>query len=122
MASLVVLKFATPEGADKGLNLANELRKERLMELLDAATVTWPEGSKKPKTRHLWGQGSGAFRTTGRYSAATVRGTKWLVRDSCSGTLTRVTQGVVSVRDKVRHKSIVVRAGHRYTARPKKKK
>jgi hypothetical protein len=76
----------------------------------------------KPKTRHLWGQGSGAFRTTGRYSAATVRGTKWLVRDSCSGTLTRVTQGVVNVRDNVRHKTIVVRAGHRYTARPKKKK
>ena len=77
---------------------------------------------KKPKTRHLWGQGSGAFRTTGRYSAATVRGTKWLVRDACSGTLTRVTQGVVNVRDTVRHKTIVVRAGHRYTARPKKRR
>ena len=66
---------------------------------------------KKPKTRKLWGQGSGSFRTTGSYSAATVRGTKWLVQDSCAGTLTRVTQGVVNVRDNVRHKTVVVRAG-----------
>ena len=50
--------------------------------------------AKKPKSRKLWGQGSGKFRTVGHYSAATVRGTRWLVQDSCSGTLTRVTQGV----------------------------
>jgi hypothetical protein len=77
------------------------------------------KAKKKPKTRHLWGSGSGAFRTTGQYSAATVRGTEWLVQDSCSGTLTRVKKGVVSVRDNVRHKTIVVRAGHRYLAKPK---
>ena len=47
----------------------------------------------KPKTRKLWGDGKGKFRTRGTYSAATVRGTKWLVQDSCAGTLTRVTQG-----------------------------
>jgi len=76
--------------------------------------------AKKPKTRRLWGSGKGAFRISGSYSSATVRGTKWLVQDSCAGTLTRVTQGVVSVRDNVRHKSIVVRAGHRYLARPKR--
>ena len=49
--------------------------------------------AKKPKTRRLWGDGKGKFRTKGRYSAATVRGTKWLVRTRCAGTLTRVTQG-----------------------------
>jgi uncharacterized membrane protein len=52
MASLVVLKFETPEGADKGLELAASLQKQRLLEVLDAATVTWPKGKKKPKTRH----------------------------------------------------------------------
>ena len=31
--------------------------------------------AKKAKSRKLWGKGKGAFRTTGRYSAATVRGT-----------------------------------------------
>jgi hypothetical protein len=75
---------------------------------------------KKPKTRRLWGDGKGAFRTRGQYSAATVRGTKWLVQDSCAGTLTRVTKGVVTVRDNVRHKTIVVRAGHRYLAKPRR--
>ena len=49
--------------------------------------------AKKPKTRKLWGDGRGSFRTVGRYSAATVRGTKWLVQDTCAGTLTRVDGG-----------------------------
>ena len=37
--------------------------------------------SKKPKSRKLWGDGKGKFRTKGSYSAATVRGTRWLVQD-----------------------------------------
>ena len=35
------------------------------------------------------------------YSSATVRGTTWLTQDTCAGTLTKVTQGVVAVRDRV---------------------
>ena len=76
--------------------------------------------AKKPKTRKLWGDGSGSFRTRGQYSAATVRGTKWLVQDSCAGTLTRVTKGVVSVRDNVKRKTIVLRAGKKYLAKPRR--
>jgi Big-like domain-containing protein len=76
---------------------------------------------KKPKSRKLWGEGSGSFRTRGQYSAATVRGTKWLVQDSCSGTLTRVAKGVVSVRDNVKGKTIVLRAGKSYLAKPKRR-
>ena len=71
----------------------------------------------KPKTRQLWGSGSGRFRTNGSYSAATVRGTRWLTRDSCTSTLTRVARGVVSVRDKVKRTTTIVRAGGRYVAR-----
>jgi hypothetical protein len=74
----------------------------------------------KRKTRKLWGQGKGKFRTKGSYSAATVRGTKWLVQDTCTTTLTRVTQGSVSVRDAVKHKTVIVRAGKRYTARARR--
>jgi CSLREA domain-containing protein len=74
----------------------------------------------KPKTRKLWGDGKGKFRTRGQYSAATVRGTKWLVQDGCRYTLTRVAQGVVTVRDEVKKKSIIVRKGKRYTARPRR--
>jgi uncharacterized membrane protein len=53
MATLVVLKFETPEGAEKGLELAQNLQKQYLLELLDAAIVTWPTGQRKPKTRQL---------------------------------------------------------------------
>jgi hypothetical protein len=74
--------------------------------------------ARKAKKRHLWGDGTGAFRTKGKYSSATVRGTKWLVEDSCSGTLTRVVRGTVTVRDQVRHKTIIVKAGKSYRARP----
>ena len=66
---------------------------------------------KKTKTRKLWGNGKGAFRTTGRYSAATVRGTTWLVQDTCTTTLTRVTQGVVQVNDFVKKKKVLVQQG-----------
>jgi len=76
--------------------------------------------AKKPKTRKLWGSGSGSFRTRGQYSAATVRGTTWLVQDSCSGTLTKVTKGVVSVFDQVKKKTIIVRAPKSYTAKPRR--
>jgi hypothetical protein len=75
---------------------------------------------KKPRTRKLWGSGSGSFRTRGQYSAATVRGTEWLVQDSCAGTLTRVKKGAVTVRDNVKHKTIVLRAGKRYLAKPRR--
>src|SRR5262249_30131766 len=51
-SSLVVLKFASPEGADKGLEVAIGLHKQHLLELQDAAIVSWPAGKKKPKTRH----------------------------------------------------------------------
>ncbi|MDA0171763.1 hypothetical protein OJ998_21865 [Solirubrobacter taibaiensis] len=73
--------------------------------------------AKKAKKRKLWGDGKGSFRTTGKYSAATVRGTRWLVEDSCSGTLTRVTQGSVTV--KAGKITKVLRAGKRYLARPR---
>jgi len=57
------------------------------------------------------------FRSRGRYSAATVRGTKWLTLDRCDGTLTRVIQGTVAVRDFARRRTVLVRAGQSYLAR-----
>ncbi len=51
MASLVVLKFDTPDGAEKGLELAASLQKQQLLQIVDAATVSWPTGKKRPKTR-----------------------------------------------------------------------
>lgn len=48
---------------------------------------------------------------------ASSRGTDWLTVETCRGTLTRVRQGVVSVVDLARHRTIRVRAGHEYFAR-----
>jgi hypothetical protein len=76
---------------------------------------------KKIKRRKLWGDGSGQFRTRGQFSAATVRGTKWVVIDTCEGTITRVVRGVVAVRDFRTGKTILLRAGERYLARAKSK-
>jgi hypothetical protein len=69
--------------------------------------------------RRLRGSAQGRFRTTGRNSSATVRGTVWTVTDRCDGTLTSVRRGRVVVRDFRRKKTIVVRAGKRYLARAK---
>jgi hypothetical protein len=76
---------------------------------------------RKRKSRKLWGNGTGRFRTTGNYSAATVRGTRWLVQDTCAGTRTRVKQGRVAVRDKVRRRTVVLRGPRgNYLARPRR--
>jgi ferric-dicitrate binding protein FerR (iron transport regulator) len=75
--------------------------------------------ARRRPSRRLFANVKGRFRTRGRNSTATVRGTKYLVKDSCSGTTTKVTKGSVVVRDLVKKRSRVVRAGHRYTARPR---
>jgi hypothetical protein len=70
------------------------------------------------RVRRLWGRDRGGrYRTYGRHSHATVRGTRWLTEDRCRGTYTRVTDGSVVVRDTVRRRSVVVRAGRSYFAR-----
>jgi hypothetical protein len=73
------------------------------------------------RKRRLWGRDKGGrFRTHGRNSHATVRGTRWVVIDTCRGTLTRVTRGAVIVTDTVRGKRVRVSAGKRYLARPRR--
>jgi hypothetical protein len=74
--------------------------------------------AKRKRSRRLWGDGKGRFRTRGQYSSATVRGTKWLTQDSCAGTLTKVRKGKVDVRDFVRKRTITVKKGQQYLARP----
>jgi hypothetical protein len=59
----------------------------------------------------------GRFRTRGRYSAGTVRGTSWDTTDRCDGTLTIVHRGTVDVTDFGRRKTITLHAGHSYLAK-----
>ena len=72
---------------------------------------------RKKRRRRLWGSGRGRFRTEGTYSSSAVRGTKWLVEDRCTSTLTRVREGRVAVRDRVKKKTVIVRKGKIYIAR-----
>jgi hypothetical protein len=59
----------------------------------------------------------GRFRIRGRFSAGTVRGTKWGTVERCDGTLTIVRRGTVLVDDFGLRKTIAVHAGQRYLAR-----
>jgi hypothetical protein len=52
-------------------------------------------------------------RVAGRYSIAGSRGTAWMTVNGCARTVTRVSEGVVTVRDLVAKRTIRVRAGHR---------
>ena len=53
MATLSVWKFDTPTGADQAVSTLELLAKQELIKVHDAATVSWPQGAKKPKTRQL---------------------------------------------------------------------
>jgi uncharacterized membrane protein len=53
MATLTVLKFSTPEGADETLKVIKTLHKQELIVLHDGAVVSWPVGKKKPKTKQV---------------------------------------------------------------------
>ncbi len=57
MATLTALKFETPDGAQKVLDTVKQLQKEELIQLIDAAIVTWPQGKKKPQTKQLVSMG-----------------------------------------------------------------
>lgn len=52
-ATLTVWKFGTPTGAEKASDTLQQLGKQNLITVHDAAIVSWEIGKKKPKTRQL---------------------------------------------------------------------
>ena len=82
-----------------------------------AAARVGAHASRTRKVRSLRGVAKGKFRTRGRNASATVRGTNWGTIDRCDGTLTRVRSGRVAVRDFVRKRTIILRAGQTYLAK-----
>ncbi|MFL5854959.1 MAG: hypothetical protein ACJ77G_21105 [Solirubrobacteraceae bacterium] len=82
-----------------------------------------PVASAARRKRHgraVRARAKGKVKTKGRYGSAIVRGTGWTTHDFCrgakSGTLFSVFEGVVSVRDFVRHRTVRVPAGRKYFA------
>jgi uncharacterized membrane protein len=66
MATLSVLKFDDPNGAERVLIALEGLQEREMITLQDAAVISWPAGNKKPNTRQLHstagaGAMSGAF-------------------------------------------------------------
>jgi uncharacterized membrane protein len=53
MATVTALKFDSPDGANSALAAVQNLQKQHLIKLHDAAIVSWPKGKKSPKTRQL---------------------------------------------------------------------
>ena len=112
-------KPTKPKALVTDLVLKGEIARSQCAPLKGARSATDAATKKKgPKSvlGKLWGNGKGKFRTDGKYSAATVRGTIWLVEDRCEGTFTKVTRGTVQVRDLKRRKTVTVKAGHSYLA------
>jgi glucose/arabinose dehydrogenase len=109
----------------KGLFQVRQRRSDRyLTELILRGEIgPCPRGESATASarasRKLWGNGNGRFRTRGRYSSGAVRGTRWLVADTCDGTLTVVRRGRVAVRDFTRDITTVLEKGERYLARPR---
>jgi hypothetical protein len=107
------------------------------LSLLEGAFPGAPSFAKCPRPAHdrarivavaarsrvlqlLHASAKGRFRTRGRYSAATVLGTKWTIADRCDGTLVHDITDSVKVNDFVRHKTVVIHAGQSYLARAPK--
>jgi uncharacterized membrane protein len=53
MATLTAWKFPSPYGAEDALGTLEKLQSEALIQVQDAATVSWEPGRKKPKTREM---------------------------------------------------------------------
>ena len=53
MATLVVFKLPTADGAQTMLNTLENLQKQQLIQIEDGAIVNWPEGASKPRTKQL---------------------------------------------------------------------
>jgi hypothetical protein len=100
-------------------------RKENgITEMRMTGALSCSKGKLAPaaaRSRRLWGNGKGRFRTRGRNSSATVRGTTWLQKDTCTTTTTTVKKGVVIVKDFAKRKNVRVKAGKRYVARAKRR-
>jgi uncharacterized membrane protein len=53
MATLSVWKFDTSDGAEAAVSTLEELARGKMITIHDAATVSWEQDKKKPKTRQL---------------------------------------------------------------------
>jgi hypothetical protein len=83
-----------------------------------ARAAVAPAAKSNSHSSGLWAHDDhGRFRSRGRNSVATVRGTEWTTTETCRGTVTKVAKGAVDVFDRHTKHTVRVRAGHSYLAR-----
>lgn len=63
MATLTVVEFEHSDAAKQALGTLTELQKQKLINIQDAAIVSWPVGAKKPKTEQLHNLAGAGART-----------------------------------------------------------
>jgi uncharacterized membrane protein len=62
MATLTAIKFPSVSGAQAVLSTLEDLQRQQLITIVDAAIVTWPADRKKPRTQQLHSMaGTGAL-------------------------------------------------------------
>ena len=62
MSTLTVWKFNTVDGAENALTKLGDLQKQQIVQVLDAAIVSQPQGRKSPKTNQAFNTvGAGAL-------------------------------------------------------------
>ena len=120
-----VLPDGTLQSADFFKGIFKAIQKKKDKGLTEARLVggnfkRCPESSarstkKQKPVRQLWADGSGKFRTKGRYLSAAIRGTAWQTIDTCSSSTVKVTEGSVLVHDFLLKKNVIVNAGGFYS-------
>ena len=86
--------------------------------LAHASMVPRENSTTHRVVRRLWARDRGGrFRTYGNNSVATARGTRWTTEDRCDGTIVRVREGAVAVKNRRTGKTILVRAGRAHFTR-----
>jgi hypothetical protein len=86
--------------------------------LAHASMVPRENSTTRRVVRRLWARDRGGrFRTYGNNSVATARGTRWTTEDRCDGTIVRVREGAVAVKNRRAGKTILVRAGRAHFTR-----
>ena len=82
-----------------------------------ASRGTAHASSSDRTVRRIFGSGKGRFRTRGRDTSATVRGTVWSVEDRCDSSIVRVFEGLVDAENLITGKVVPVAGGESYTVR-----
>jgi hypothetical protein len=76
------------------------------------ASVASDRARSAVRSRRLSANGTGRFRTRGRYATLTARGTSWQTKDTCTATTATVQRGTVTVR--------IIATGQTATATPRR--